>query len=112
MRGAILRPIILSSAFPIEFARHAPSRVASPAGRKVMRFGAVTLLATAALLLAGWGDPPTPLRNKANPADPRAPVPPVLYRSTIGPYRSRRPVEPAPWSEQNQRVAPQPKSGR
>ena len=76
------------------------------------RFGVVAFLPAAVLLLAGWRDAPVPPGGGWNPADPRAPVPRVGYRSTIGPYRSRRPVEPAPWSEQNQRVAPQPKSGR
>src|SRR5262245_50725343 len=57
------------------------------------------------------GAPPAPLAA-ADPSDPRARVPPVRYRSTIGSYRSQRPVEPAPWGEQNERVAPGPKSGQ
>jgi hypothetical protein len=40
-------------------------------------------------------------------ADPHAPVPPVAYRSVVAPYSGQRPVEPLPWREQNQRVAPQ-----
>jgi len=27
----------------------------------------------------------------------------------IGPYQSQRPVEPAPWREQNEQIAPAPK---
>jgi hypothetical protein len=56
------------------------------------------------------GAPPAPL-TAADPSDPGARAPPVGYRSTIGPYKSQRPVEPAPWGEQNERVAPRPKSG-
>jgi hypothetical protein len=80
------------------------------AGAKLfkMTFGAVALV-SAALLLAGWRDLPPPVPGM-NPADPRAPVPRVGYRSAIGSYKSQRPVEPGPWGEQNQRVAPQPKS--
>ena len=52
--------------------------------------------------------PPRPLAG-ADPANPAARVPAVRYRSTIGPYTSQRPVDPAPWGEQNERVAPEPK---
>ena len=57
------------------------------------------------------GAPPAPL-TLADPSDPAARAPPVGYRSTIGSYKSQRPVEPAPWGEQNERVAPRPKSGQ
>jgi len=57
------------------------------------------------------GAPPAPLAA-ADPSDPAARAPPVGYRSTIGSYKSQRPVEPAPWGEQNERVAPQSKSGQ
>lgn len=43
------------------------------------------------------------------PSNPSAPTPRVSYRSTIGPYTSMRPVEPAPWQKQNEQVAPSPK---
>jgi hypothetical protein len=46
------------------------------------------------------------------PYSPSAPVPHVSYRSTIGPYTSMRPVEPAPWQQQNQQVAPSPKPAK
>jgi hypothetical protein len=49
--------------------------------------------------------PPAPLAA-AHPADPNARVPPAVYRSTLGDYRSQRPVEPKPWAEQIERVAP------
>jgi hypothetical protein len=41
-----------------------------------------------------------------DPADPRAKVKGVTYRSTIAPYSSLRPVAPAPWRERNDGVAP------
>ena len=44
-----------------------------------------------------------------DPSDPAVRVPAVGYRSTTGRYVSQRPVEPAPWREQNERVAPTPK---
>jgi hypothetical protein len=60
-----------------------------------------------ALLLPGCTQAPS--RSLApDPADPRAAAPPVTYRSTVGGYTSQRPVEPRPWGEQNQRVAPAP----
>ena len=46
----------------------------------------------------------------ANPADPNATVSATKYRSTVGPYTRARPVTPAPWRDQNQRVTPEPKS--
>jgi hypothetical protein len=65
-----------------------------------------------ALLTHGCsGAPPAPLAA-ADPSDPGARAPPVGYRSTVGSYKSQRPVEPAPWGEENERVAPQPKSGQ
>jgi hypothetical protein len=51
--------------------------------------------------------PPVPYAGP-DPADAAAPVPAVGYRSTIGAYQSQRPVEPASWREQNERIAPRP----
>ena len=44
-----------------------------------------------------------------DPSDSEARVPAPRYRSAIAPYTTRRPVDPAPWREQNERVAPAPK---
>jgi hypothetical protein len=103
-----------SAAWGLQLKLFGPFWVASAAVSKLLnvRFRVLTLLPVAALLLAGWRDAPVRPFNQQNPADPWAPAPRVRYRSTIGPYKSRRPIEPAPWTEQNQRVAPQPKSGR
>jgi hypothetical protein len=64
---------------------------------------------TAGLALAGCAAPAQIIAQR-DPADLNAPVKPVTYRSTLGPYQSARPVDPAPWGAQNQRVTPQPKS--
>jgi hypothetical protein len=77
-----------------------------------IRLGAIAAVSALALLLAGCGDrPPLPVAGP-DPADPGTRTPPVGYRSTVGSYRSQRPVDPAPWGEQNQQVAPAPKSGQ
>ena len=46
----------------------------------------------------------------ADPSDSGARVRPVSYKKTTAGYVSLRPVPPAPWRRQNERVAPQPKS--
>ena len=51
--------------------------------------------------------PPVPLAGR-DPANPAARAKAVTYRSDIAPYESRRPVEPKPWTEQNQQVVPTP----
>lgn len=61
------------------------------------------------VLLGGCSAPALPLAGD-NPAAASSPAPGVGYRSTTAGYRSQRPVDPAPWIEQNQRVAPNPGS--
>ena len=68
-------------------------------------------LAAAALTLAGCMPATVPLVG-ADPADPGAKVAGVGYRSTVAPYSSLRPVFPSAWRDQNDRVAPPPKSGQ
>jgi hypothetical protein len=71
--------------------------------------GKAVLLFVLAALNAGCASvPPRPLIG-ADPADSAARVPAVRYRSTIGPYTSQRPVDPTPWGEHNERVAPAPR---
>lgn len=65
-------------------------------------------LLVAALLAACAAAPPSPLAGR-DPSEPDARTRTVSYRSTIAPYASRRPVEPKPWQEQNERVAPAPR---
>jgi len=61
--------------------------------------------AFAILLAACAATPPAPSLTAA--ADPNARVPAARYSSVTAPYTSQRPVEPQPWRERNQRVAPQ-----
>ena len=68
-------------------------------------------MAVAALTLGGCLPTAVPLTG-ADPADPRASVAAVRYRSTAAPYTSLRPAAPSSWREQNDRVAPAPKSDR
>jgi hypothetical protein len=74
--------------------------------------GVLAAVPLLALLLAGCADAPRLPVAGPDPSDPGARAPRVGYRSTIGSYKSQRPVEPAPWGEQNERVAPRPKSGQ
>ncbi len=81
--------------------------------RRITNFHAVVLRTIAAVAATAFAsacstDPPGPLVG-LDPADPRARVPATTYRSAVAPYESLRPVEPAPWLQQNQQVAPQPK---
>jgi hypothetical protein len=76
-----------------------------------MRFRALAGMAVTALTLAGCMPTAVPLAG-ADPADPNAKVAGVGYRSTVAPYSSLRPTGPSSWREQNDRVAPAPKSGQ
>ena len=77
----------------------------------VIRFRTSAGLAVTALMLGGCMPTTVPLSG-ADPADPNVRVAPVGYRSTIAPYSSLRPTAPSSWREQNDRVAPAPKSGQ
>jgi hypothetical protein len=77
-----------------------------------IKFGVLAVLAGLVPLLAGCADAPRLPAAGPDPADPGTRVPRVDYRSTLGSYRSQRPVDPASWVEQNERVAPAPKSGQ
>jgi hypothetical protein len=68
------------------------------------------LVIALALLIAACKPVSTPFAG-GDPSDPAAPVPPARYQSSLGAYERQRPVEPAPWREQNLRVAPQPGRG-
>jgi hypothetical protein len=72
--------------------------------------GLLIVLLGVALLTQGCRiDPPPSPSAGPDPSDPRAPAPRSTYRSTLGAYTSQRPVEPAPWREQNQGIGPAPK---
>ena len=76
-----------------------------------LRFRTLAGLAVTAVTLAGCMPATVPLAG-ADPADPRAKVAGVGYRSTVAPYTGLRPTAPAPWRDQNDRVAPAPKSSQ
>jgi hypothetical protein len=75
------------------------------------RFVLASLLSSAAALVSGCAAPPPPLAGP-DPSNPAVAVAGVGYRSTLSGYRSQRPVEPAPWLEQNRGVAPNPEQSR
>jgi hypothetical protein len=77
-----------------------------------LRLGALAVSAGLVVVLAGCADAPRLPVAGPDPADPSARAPRVDYRSTTGAYKSQRPVEPAPWGEQNERVTPAPRSGQ
>lgn len=72
--------------------------------RAILFIGALTAV-------AGCVVPSTPFVGP-DPSEPSVRVPAVAYRSTLGGYRSQRPVEPGDWVDTNERVTPQPKSGQ
>lgn len=67
------------------------------------------LFVIALMLLIAACKPVSTSLAGSDPSDPDARVPPVRYQSVLGRYENQRPVEPGPWREQNERVAPQPK---
>jgi hypothetical protein len=76
-----------------------------PAARGLRLIRSLCLAALCLPMAACFGAAERPLA-RPDPSDPATRVPPASYRSTLGGYSSQRPVEPAPWREQNERVAP------
>jgi hypothetical protein len=76
-----------------------------------IRFGILAAMTATGMALGGCMPVTAPFAG-ADPADPGTKVAGVGYRSTVAPYSSLRPVAPSSWREQNDRVAPVPKSGR
>ncbi len=75
-------------------------RVSNPAIRST------SVLIAVALLLSACTE--TPLRRDIQSSNPDAAVTAVKHNSVVRGYLSQRPVEPGPWLEQNQNVAPRP----
>lgn len=75
-----------------------PGRIAAPA--------AVLILG---LLMQACSNAPQPPLSGADPSSPDARVPAVAYHAVTGGYTTGRPVEPLPWRQQNERIAPVPK---
>lgn len=92
---------------------HVWAKSAAIQGRHALLFrkrlmAAFGVAALCALTAACVTNPSAPYASP-DPSNPNARVPTVGYRSTVGRYTSQRPVEPAPWREQNERVTPVPK---
>jgi hypothetical protein len=66
-------------------------------------------VAALCLLTAACSTAPGRPFSGPDPSDPGVGVPATAYRSALSGYTSQRPVEPAPWREQNERVTPTPK---
>jgi len=75
-----------------------------------IRFRTLAGMAVTAVMLGGCLPTAVPPLAGADPADPAARVAGAGYRSTIAPYTSLRPTAPSSWRQQNERVAPTPKS--
>ena len=58
------------------------------------------------LLAAACSTPPDRLAAGPDPADASARGAVASYRPVLSGYTSQRPVDPAPWRERNDRVAP------
>jgi hypothetical protein len=85
-----------------------------PASASQKAFTARSRVLIVSLSVAGFlsgcsATPPHPLGPDA--ANPAMQVNPAVYRSAIGGYVSQRPVAPGDWRQQNERVAPPPRSG-
>lgn len=72
------------------------------------RFRTLAGMAVTVFALEGCMQASVPLAG-ADPANPDAKIAGVGYRSTIAPYTTMRPSEPARWRERNDSAAPQPK---
>lgn len=91
---------------------HRPVAAILPRARRPQPSAPVRLAAILALAgaLSACARPPSAFSpNIADPSDPAARVAATTYRSPFDSYRSQRPVQPASWREQNERVAPKPK---
>lgn len=66
------------------------------------------LAALAVLLTACSVNVPPDIISDTDPSSPTAPVKPVRYVPVTAGTVDYRPVEPKPWIEQNQQVAPTP----
>ena len=73
------------------------------------QFSSALLLLLVTPLVQGCTGLSAPPRTGLDPSDPAVRLPVTSYRTVTGGYQSRRPVDPAPWRERNDGVAPAPK---
>jgi hypothetical protein len=85
---------------------HIPLRPAGTGPWGTASFVRTVLAVCALACLGGCSAAPPSAFAGPDPADPSARAPSATYRPVTGDYRSGRPVDPQPWSEQNQGVAP------
>lgn len=84
------------------------ARAAATGGKnKFDRKARLGLIGAALAALTAGGCAAAPPASILAAADPSSPVPAARYSSVAAPYTRQRPVEPLPWRERNQRVAPQ-----
>ena len=88
--------------------RTAARRARSSATPCAVAWTKIALIAATALVVGCSADSRIPVTG-SDPSDPQVRVPAASYRSSVAPYESLRPAEPAPWLEQNRQVAPSPK---
>jgi hypothetical protein len=90
---------------------HCPGQARPPyrGGQFLRVFRSIVVAAAAGLLITGCKTSAPYVAAGIDPADANAPVAATSHRSTIGTYVRLRPVEPRPWVEQNQGVAPRPR---
>jgi hypothetical protein len=78
-------------------------------GAPVSRAVRIGCTATLCLFTAAcFATPEWPLAGP-DPSDPKARVRASTYQPVLSGYTSQRPVDPAPWREQMDRVAPAPR---
>lgn len=92
--------------------RAAQLRLTSGCKRTIIkRIADLAALFVTVVLLQGCVTPSDTRLAVADPSDAAARVPGTNYRAVTRGYQSRRPVEPAPWRERNDSVAPAPNPG-
>lgn len=91
------------------FAQFWPRSAAVERRSTSWRYRLAAVLAAVALLTQGCAPIPSQPFVGAEASNPDVRVPPAPYRPVLGTYSRQRPVEPAPWRERNDRVAPTPK---
>ena len=74
-------------------------------GYRVFRAAPFVAILLCLLTSACFSTPERPVVGP-DPSDPNARAPATGYRPVLGGYVSQRPVEPASWRKQNDRVAP------
>jgi hypothetical protein len=90
---------------------HCPGQARPPhrGGQFLRVIRSITVAAAASLPMQGCKTSSPFVAAAADPADANAPVAATTHRSTTDTYVRLRPVEPRPWIEQNQGVAPRPR---